>query len=133
MFLLKKSCDQCPWTKGGIDLRPGRLKDIADGCRAEDVPFICHKSIYHDEDMPEDADDDDSTGMEINYDVHVVCRGFYDALPGVGQIVRIAGRLGKIEEVEDPLDPLRHPKKKDPRVVALKNRIKALERRNGRR
>lgn len=86
LSLLKKPCSQCPWT-GALQLAPGGLKAHADTCRDQDRHFVCHKYLDGGTRAPKDAP---------------VCRGFYDALPGVGQLVRIAQRLGVLQEIDGP-------------------------------
>lgn len=68
--------------------REGGLEDFVDECRANDSFVVCHASILAD---PLGRGD-------------TVCAGFYTDVyqdEGVGQLLRIAERLGSIDLVED--------------------------------
>ena len=73
----KKQCDQCLFSKNRI-VDSKRMKQILKDCDKRDVHFICHKGTMNGKD--------------------VCCRGFYDTR--TTNLIRIAGRLGVIEEVE---------------------------------
>lgn len=47
LFRLKAPCGNCPFLrKGAIDLRPGRLEEIAEGLIRDDYStFTCHKTL----------------------------------------------------------------------------------------
>lgn len=78
MNLCKKRCDQCLFSSARI-VGAKRKSQIIAECLRYDRHFICHKA---------------QPGEDR------VCRGFYDNYPGVGQLVRIMGRLGALKEVE---------------------------------
>ena len=74
--VMSRKCDQCLLTPARI-VSAARMREIVKTCRKRDVSFICHKS-------PE--------GREI------ACRGHFDT--GVGQMSRIAERLGMLLQVD---------------------------------
>lgn len=75
----KEKCDQCLFTENRI-VSVERMMEILDGCEEEDKHFICHKSSIKD-------------------GGNVCCRGFYDRDPNRTNLMRIAHRLGVVEEV----------------------------------
>lgn len=79
----KKRCDQCLFSSAKI-VSDSRKAEILRDCVVNDAHFICHKHTIHD------------------VKSQVCCRGFYDADPGASNLMRIAGRLGMIEFVEEP-------------------------------
>jgi len=87
MKLATRMCDECLFSPGRI-VGAERMKEIVRETERKDTHFICHKSAVGGFD-----------GEDLHGDP-VICRGFYDAFPGRGQLVRIMGRLGAIEEVE---------------------------------
>lgn len=93
LLLGSTPCDQCPFTgqaaKKGI-IRRGALADIRAKLIRNDTHFVCHKSLAS----------ADPTKRDRNSEV--VCRGFYDAMPGVGQYLRIAERLNCVVVVPTP-------------------------------
>lgn len=82
--LQKNPCDQCLLTKNKI-VSDQRRDQILKDCVKNDTHFNCHKAQMNGEDPINDP---------------LVCRGFYNAYPGVGQLLRVMGRIGGIEEVE---------------------------------
>lgn len=74
--LMSEKCDQCLLSPQRI-VSGARTAQILKDCRRRDVSFICHKT---------------PAGREI------ICRGHFDT--GVGQLGRIAGRLGAIVEID---------------------------------
>jgi hypothetical protein len=76
-------CSECLFSADRI-VSPARQREIVQESLARDTMFLCHKGTV--------------TGVDV------ACRGFYDAYPGVGQVRRIAERLGLIEFVPVP-DP----------------------------
>ncbi len=88
MYKIKKSpCDQCLFTSRKI-VSDARRQQLIKQCKQKDNGFICHKNAL--------ANMEDG-GQR---DEEVYCRAFYDAFPYLGQLRRIAERLGFIEEVE---------------------------------
>lgn len=73
---MSRECDQCLMTPHRIVPKKRAAQLIRD-CRKKDCSFICHKS---------------PTGREI------ACRGHFNT--GVGQMSRIAERLGAIVEID---------------------------------
>lgn len=71
-------CGECLFTQNRI-VSDKRAAQIIRKCAREDVHFECHKGT--------------AIGQEI------ACRGFHEAFPHIGQLRRIAERLGMIEEV----------------------------------
>lgn len=59
-------------------------------CVRRDTYVVCHETM--------ERDDRSYASFESP-----VCRGFYDKFPGVGQLIRIAQRLGLIEFVDPPV------------------------------
>lgn len=74
--VMSRKCDQCLLSPERI-VSAARMHQIIADCQSWDKSFICHKS-------PE--------GREI------ACRGHFDT--GVGQMSRIAERLGMVVEVD---------------------------------
>jgi hypothetical protein len=94
MKVLTEQCATCIFRPGNLmHLHPQRVKQMVVACKAVDGYIPCHETMqYEDEDSDEYRATMDSP----------VCRGFYDAYPGLGQIIRIAERLGMIEFVDPP-------------------------------
>lgn len=87
----KAMCETCIFRPGNVmALRPGRVKGMVDECRETQSFIPCHETM-----VPVDPDNEDDERM-----TGPVCKGFYDAHGEVSQLVRIAGRLGAIEEVD---------------------------------
>lgn len=76
--VMSRQCDQCLMSSARI-VSGARAAQIIRDCRRKDCSFICHKS---------------PRGREI------ACRGHFDT--GVGQMSRIAERLGMVVEI-DPI------------------------------
>lgn len=74
--VMSRPCDQCLMTPKRI-VSGARAAQLIKQCRRKDCSFICHKS---------------PSGQEV------ACRGHFDT--GVGQMSRIAERLGMIEDVD---------------------------------
>lgn len=91
--LLTKQCSSCIYIQNGrlMHLRPGRVEDMTAETIKMDTNVICHKSRSLQGELPWDA----------------WCKGSVDK-KGPGQLIRIAGRLGILEEV----DPQEHYAKK---------------------
>jgi hypothetical protein len=70
-------CDQCLFTKDRI-VSAARMRNILQGCRQQDIHFVCHKASIAGRD--------------------VCCRGFYDTQ--TSQMIRIAERLNMVEFVD---------------------------------
>lgn len=79
MKVYKECCQNCLLSSNRI-VSPQRAKQIIQDTTASQSYFICHKASMKDDD--------------------VVCRNYYDKLGHTSQMVRIAGRLGCIEFVE---------------------------------
>ena len=77
--VMQKRCDQCLFSDAKI-VSQRRANDILKKCARTDSHFECHKGTM--------------VGDQI------VCRGFFDV--STSQMIRIAGRLGAIEYVNDP-------------------------------
>lgn len=89
--VMSRKCDQCLMTPQRI-VSGARMKQLVRQCRQRDRSFICHKS-------PE--------GRQI------ACRGHFDT--GVGQLSRVAERLGMVREVDpESLFPLSAEKSLSP-------------------
>lgn len=90
--VLSEPCDSCPF-KGRFPVRAGRLRDIVEQTRRDDVHFSCHKTL-----MGPD-------GEYPYYDLerNAICAGWLEAVGGIleapGQMIRMAGRLGMLMEV----------------------------------
>lgn len=63
-----------------MHLRPGRVKEMVEECIENESAVICHQTL--------------------DWDEHVVCRGFFDAHKT--QPLQVAERLDLIEEIEPP-------------------------------
>lgn len=74
--VMARRCDQCLFSPERI-VSAARMREVIRECRRKDVSFMCHKS---------------PAGREI------ACRGHFDT--GVGQMSRIAERLGVVVEVD---------------------------------
>jgi len=81
--VMSKQCDQCLFSKNRI-VSDARMRQVLAECRRTDTFFVCHKSSMAGE------------GKDV------CCRGFYDRNPGASNLMRIAGRLGAVEFVEEP-------------------------------
>lgn len=77
----KNQCPNCLLTKDRI-VSPKRMKQLLNDTIANGVYFICHKSTMESGD--------------------VCCKTFYDKLGYKSNLVRIAQRLGAVQEVELP-------------------------------
>ncbi len=77
LLVASRCCDQCLFGANKI-VSDTRKRSILRDCVKQDKHFVCHKSSIRDEDE----------GM--------VCRGFFEAYPGVGQLVRVAKRLDAV-------------------------------------
>lgn len=77
--VMEERCDQCLFGPGKI-VSNARRASILRGCRKNDTHFVCHKT--------EDA----------------CCRGFYDVDPCATNLMRIALRLGAVQEVKQKID-----------------------------
>ncbi len=96
MNVLAAQCPTCIFRPGNpMFLEEGALARMVAACRRHDVHIPCHERMTQPETEPEAGPD----GLvPINMD-DPVCRGFYDAYPGVGQVLRISARLGMLKEV----------------------------------
>lgn len=93
MRVMGEQCQTCIFRPGNpMDLEPGRVRKMVDACVKNDVHIPCHE---HMADPYEDEEEGEEGLRQINLE-DPVCRGFYDQYPGVGQMVRIATRLGQI-------------------------------------
>lgn len=72
-----RACGQCLFGPNKI-VSDERKDEVLEECENEDTYFVCHKSTIR----------DPNEGM--------CCRGFYEAHPGTGQMLRIAERLGAV-------------------------------------
>lgn len=82
--VMARKCDQCLLTPQRI-VSAKRMAEIVRKCRQQDISFICHKASI--------------AGRDI------ACRGHFDT--GVGQMSRIAERLGMVREIDpDTLQPV---------------------------
>ena len=71
--VLKKRCDQCPFSKNQKTVPAERLADIKRTLERTQGPFICHKGLPYD----------------------LVCRGYYDTAGNL--VIALARGLGIIE------------------------------------
>ncbi len=95
MNVLAEQCATCIFRPGNpMHLRPGRVKEMVEACVRRDVHIPCHEHITP---TDQDPDADGCVQIDPNYPV---CRGFYDRYPGVGQLIRIMGRLGALHVVD---------------------------------
>jgi hypothetical protein len=92
MKVMRNQCATCIFRPGNpMDLRSGRVHEMVAMCRQHDTHIPCHERLTTITEIE---------GLsEINLD-DPVCRGFYDAYPGVGQMIRISGRLRLIKEID---------------------------------
>lgn len=74
-------CKNCLLSHDSI-VSPKRRKEIISGCSKRQTYFICHKATQEDKE--------------------IVCNTFYEKLGHVSQMIRIAGRMGMIEFVDQP-------------------------------
>lgn len=79
MKVYKECCKNCLLSPDSI-VSPKRRNEIIKGCTKNQTHFICHKASIQGKD--------------------IVCKTFFDKLGHVSQMVRIAGRLGMIEYVD---------------------------------
>ena len=101
MNVLKEQCATCIFRPGNpIHLQPGRVKEMVDACVKHDVHIPCHEHMTVFDDW-----EDDEIVHRINPQ-DPICRGFYDRYPGVGQLVRVTGRLGALYVVDPDGDRL---------------------------
>lgn len=70
-------CNQCLLSKIPI-VSKARIRSILRDCRQKDMSFFCHKASMNNR--------------------KIACRAHFDT--GVGQLARIAGRLGAIVEID---------------------------------
>jgi hypothetical protein len=97
MKVLKEQCATCIFRPGNLmHLQKGRVKEMVAQCKAQDTHIPCHEHMEY---VHEWADEDADADYETTPD-SPVCRGFYNRYPGVGQMIRIFERLGRLEEVD---------------------------------
>lgn len=81
-YIRKEMCETCIFHPDNrMHLKKGRLKSMIKETDRNDSNVICHQS----------------KGLQDKLDVEAWCRGSVDRRPG--QLVRIMGRLGAIQEV----------------------------------
>ena len=80
MKVYKTQCKNCLLSPDSI-VSPARRKQIIKKCTSEQTFFVCHKS-------------------SIQGDEDVCCKTYFDQLGHYSQMIRIAGRLGMIQEIE---------------------------------
>jgi hypothetical protein len=80
-YVCAKRCNQCLFSSAKI-VSDERRADLLAGCAAEDRHFVCHKATI------------------AGHEQDVCCRGFFDEMDGVGQLRRIAERLGVVRFVD---------------------------------
>ena len=80
MKVYKTQCKNCLLSPDSI-VSPARRKEIIKKCTTEQTFFVCHKS-----------------SIQGNEDV--CCKTFYDRLGYYSQMIRIAQRLGVIQDIE---------------------------------
>jgi hypothetical protein len=85
-LVCKKQCNECLFSDKSI-VSSRRKAQLLEECQTNDRHFICHKGSL-------------AGGKYEN----LCCKGFYDQKPGVGQLLRIAQRLGVVRFVEPPSD-----------------------------
>lgn len=82
-------CSQCPFVRGGIELHPGRARELSSMMlNSQGGTFPCHKTL--DYDVP-----DDHEARETDYTAH--CAGaliFAEKNKNATQMMRIAERFG---------------------------------------
>lgn len=111
-------CKNCLFSEERL-VSPGRFQDILRDCRTRDVHFICHNfgASTHfvsgiddpDETFVFETEDGEimtqsGTVYQHSLENDVCCRGFYDACLRIGQLRRIAERLGTVIFVDQPTD-----------------------------
>jgi hypothetical protein len=74
----RERCNQCLFSPDKI-VSDKRRKQILRECAQTDTHFVCHKGTI--------------AGVEV------CCAGFHEAFPHVGNLHRIAGRMGWVELV----------------------------------
>lgn len=95
MNVLNEQCATCIFRPGNpVNLRRGRLQQMVETCVRRDVHIPCHEHMTVSE---KEYNADGSSEINPN---DPVCRGFYDRYPGVGQLIRIMGRLGALHVVD---------------------------------
>ena len=82
--VMSEPCDQCLFTKNKI-VSDARRKQILRECVETDTHFICHKATMQ------------------SASAQTCCASFHEKMPHVGQLHRIAQRLGAIQRVENVL------------------------------
>lgn len=96
MKVLREQCATCIFRPGNpMRLQKGRVQGMVQECLRRDSYISCHEHVQY---VHSWADDEADADYEATPE-STVCRGFYDRYPGVGQMIRIAGRLGILEEV----------------------------------
>lgn len=89
LYLASGQCHDCVFAKAGrgLDLGPGRLKELADDLRARDDFLLCHNTYA-------------PLGPPGAHPA--ACRGFVDAYGTHVIPIRMAMILGLIEEIDPP-------------------------------
>lgn len=77
--ITQERCDQCLFSPDKI-VSDKRRKQVLNECRREDRHFICHKATL-------------AGGQDV------CCAGFHEAFPHIGNLHRIATRMGWTERV----------------------------------
>lgn len=75
------ACGECLFSNQRI-VSQKRASAVVRECLQRDTTFLCHKGTL--------------AGREVT------CRGFWDRYPGIGQLRRIAERLGVVRFVDVP-------------------------------
>lgn len=81
MRVYKECCKNCLLSPDAI-VGAKRRRDIIQDCAQNQTHFICHKATIEGKD--------------------ICCKTYFDTLGHLSQMVRIAGRLGMIEYVDQP-------------------------------
>lgn len=84
-----KQCKNCLFSKDRL-VSPKRMQQIIRECVQKQSYFICHCDTEHGEENAEGG---------------VCCRGFFDSMGQVSQMIRIATRLNMIRFVDLPPMP----------------------------
>lgn len=76
-YRLKKPCGNCPFLKtNGIELRPGRVKGIAQQLmKDDDSTFTCHKTVHSPEGGQWDNVEEEAEGKYIPSGHEAMCAG----------------------------------------------------------
>lgn len=82
LLIASRCCNQCLFGPNKI-VSDARKRSLLRDCASRDEHFVCHKATIR------DASE------------NMVCRGFFEAHRGTGQLLRIAQRLGVVA-VADP-------------------------------